>query len=152
MSWRETFKKRQDIRMNFKMQGWTLKDMSGENRREEAFTMSHERSCIFFLSAGNYSPIDSSNLHQGDYFPAYLGNMQKVFHIFSEWISSIQRTLGTLFLRPCLFSSRRWSASRGLFLRCFFIYFSCMAYILKNGFVIEFSTCLRGLNSASFLV
>jgi len=32
----------------------------------------------------NYSPIDSSNLHQGDYFPAYLGNMQKVFHIFSE--------------------------------------------------------------------
>lgn len=37
----------------------------------------------FFFSC-NYSPIDSSNLHQGDYFPAYLGNMQKVFHIFSE--------------------------------------------------------------------
>ena len=36
------------------------------------------------LLVGNYSPIDSSNLHQGDYFPAYLGNMQKVFHIFSE--------------------------------------------------------------------
>lgn len=29
--------------------------MSGENRREEAFTMSHERSCIFFLSAEFFS-------------------------------------------------------------------------------------------------
>lgn len=43
-----------------------------------------EHLALMTVNNSNYSPIDSSNLHQGDYFPAYLGNMQKVFHIFSE--------------------------------------------------------------------